>query len=309
MDIKHIEFFLACVEYKSLGKAAQHLYTSQPNVSKVIREMEAEMKMPLFERTTKGLRLTEAGRSVYEYAQNVSQNMHLLVNAPQHLPEEKLCISSYHSHILARILAAFCRTYPQCPVEYRPGTLEEIIEDVYQRYSGIGIVYVSEKQKAAFDHVLSHRNLEFQELDRRKACVFVGERNLFYEKETITAKELADLKFMTGLSDFFAIEHEYEMINVGPGADITGQTMVHTNSEYLMEELLTTTDLAAYSIDLVKQELTDSRIRSIRVTGKDTELLLGYIKEKGCAISGREEMLLDECRKILKNDKSTNNLL
>lgn len=300
MDIKHIEFFLACVQYKSLGKAAQHLYTSQPNVSKVIREMEAEMGTPLFERTTKGLRLTEEGRSIYAYAQNVSQNMQLMASASRHIPNEKLCISSYHSHILARLLAGFYREHKICPIEYRPGTLEEIIEDVYQRRSSLGIVYVSEKQKAAFDHVLFHRNLVFTELDRRKACVFVGEHNPLYGKDKISSKELQHLRFMNGLSDFFAIEHEYEMVNVGPHEDIAAQTMVHTNSEYLMEELLTSTDLAAYSIDLVKRELTDPQIRSVEVTGRDTELLLGYIAEKDKNLSLMEKELLTRYEDVLK---------
>lgn len=300
MDIKHIEFFLACVEHGSLGKAAQYLYTSQPNVSKVIREMEAELKTPLFERTTRGLRLTGAGQSIYEYAQNISQDMQLLTRASRQVPEEKLCISSYHSHILARLLAAFCKAHPTCLMEYRPGALEDIIEDVCQRRSSLGIVYVSEKQKAAFDHVLSHRNLVFYEMDRRKACIFVGKRHPLYGRKKMEAAELADLRFMTGLSDFFAIEHEYEMINVGPREDIAGQTMVHTNSEYLLEELLASTDLAAYSIDLVKKNLTDPGIQAIEVEGKDTELLLGYIKEKDSRLSAQEKQLLDSCMDMLK---------
>lgn len=300
MDIKHIEFFLACVEYKSLGKAAQHLYTSQPNVSKVIREMEAEAGTALFERTTKGLRLTEEGRAIYTYAQNVSQNMQLLTKASRKMPQEKLCISSYHSHILARLLTSFYLENSSCPIEYRPGTLEEIIEDVYQRRSSLGIVYVSEKQKAAFDHVLFHRNLLFTELDRRRACVFVGRHNPFYEKENISSSELQKLKFLTGLSDFFAIEHEYEMVNVGPHADIAAQTMVHTNSEYLIEELLASTDLAAYSIDLVKHGLTNPQIHSVEVTGSDTELLLGYIAEKDRNLSTIEKDFLSGFEQMLK---------
>ena len=76
--------------------------------------------------------------------------------------------------------------------------------------------------------------------------------------------------------------------------------MVHTNSEYLMEELLASTDLAAYSIDLVKKELTDPAIQAIEVEGKDTELLLGYIKEKDRRLSVQEKQLLDSCLDMLK---------
>ena len=43
MELRHIEFFIACVENGSLGKAAEKLYTSQPNVSKTIKEFEKEL--------------------------------------------------------------------------------------------------------------------------------------------------------------------------------------------------------------------------------------------------------------------------
>lgn len=293
IKIKHIEFFLACVECGSLGKAAQQLYTSQPNVSKVIREMEEELKVSLFERTPRGLRLTEVGHEIYEYAQNVSLNMKLLQSAARKQPRKKLAVSSYHSHILARILAGFCSRYPECQLEYRPGTLEEIIEDVSLRRSGLGIVYVSEKQKAAFTHVLAHRNLVFQELDRRKACVFVGPHHPWYEKKEIDTASLRELSFVTGLTDFFAIEHEYEWIHVGPDADIASRTQVHTNSEYLTEELLASTTLAAYSIDLAKENLTDPCIHSLRVKGRDAGLLLGYITEKDRGLTEQENRILD----------------
>ena len=51
MELKQLEFFLMCVEYGSFGKAAGKLYTSQPNVSKVIRMLEDELGNQVFERT------------------------------------------------------------------------------------------------------------------------------------------------------------------------------------------------------------------------------------------------------------------
>ena len=57
MELKQLEYFMAVCRYGSLGKAAGKLYTTQPNVSKVIHQLEADLGQPLFERTSKGLRL------------------------------------------------------------------------------------------------------------------------------------------------------------------------------------------------------------------------------------------------------------
>ena len=47
MDMKQLEFFVTACERGSLSKAAECLYTSQPNISKNIRRLERELGRPL----------------------------------------------------------------------------------------------------------------------------------------------------------------------------------------------------------------------------------------------------------------------
>lgn len=54
MDIKQMEFFVVACERGSFSKAAECLYTSQPNISKNIRVLEHELGRPLLMRTGKG---------------------------------------------------------------------------------------------------------------------------------------------------------------------------------------------------------------------------------------------------------------
>ena len=68
MELKQLEYFITVTETGSLGKAAIKLYTSQPNVSKVIKKLEDELGCELFDRTTRGLRLNGNGLKIYEYA-------------------------------------------------------------------------------------------------------------------------------------------------------------------------------------------------------------------------------------------------
>lgn len=62
MEIKQLEYFVTAHNCGSLSKAAAKLFTTQPNVSRVIK---------LFERTSKGLKLTAYGKSIYSYAENI----------------------------------------------------------------------------------------------------------------------------------------------------------------------------------------------------------------------------------------------
>ena len=63
MELKQLEYFMVTCEKGSFNKAAECLYTTQPNVSKVISSLEKELGRELFERTGKGIRITPYGET------------------------------------------------------------------------------------------------------------------------------------------------------------------------------------------------------------------------------------------------------
>ncbi|HBN56577.1 MAG TPA: LysR family transcriptional regulator, partial [Lachnospiraceae bacterium] len=78
METKQLQYLVVCADLQSFSKAADILYTSQPNVSKVIRSLEAELGFSLFQRQNRGIRLTKKGRQVYEYACKAIDNVNQL---------------------------------------------------------------------------------------------------------------------------------------------------------------------------------------------------------------------------------------
>lgn len=71
MDIRQIEYFSEVAKQLSFTKAASTLHVSQPSLSKAIQNLEAELGVPLFYRSSKQLELTDAGRAVLVNAQHV----------------------------------------------------------------------------------------------------------------------------------------------------------------------------------------------------------------------------------------------
>ena len=65
MEIKQLEYFAAAVEYGSLNRAAEKLYTTQPNVSRVLNSLEKELHVTLLERSNKGIKMTPQGEELY----------------------------------------------------------------------------------------------------------------------------------------------------------------------------------------------------------------------------------------------------
>src|ERR1700737_3839447 len=72
MELRHLRYFVAVAEAGSLTEAAeQTLHTSQPSLSRQIRDLEQEVGAQLLSRTARGIELTPAGRAFLDHARSV----------------------------------------------------------------------------------------------------------------------------------------------------------------------------------------------------------------------------------------------
>jgi LysR family transcriptional regulator, hca operon transcriptional activator len=71
MELRHLRYFVAVVEAGSLTVAARKLHTSQPSLSRQIRDLEEEIGTQLLMRRARGIELKPAGRAFLEHARSV----------------------------------------------------------------------------------------------------------------------------------------------------------------------------------------------------------------------------------------------
>lgn len=176
MEIKQLEYFVAASEKGSFNKAAECLYTSQPNVSKVILSLEKELGRELFVRNSKGIQLTSFGEMIKEYAQNILKNAQLIHSTVSVNPGAKLKISTFPSNLLAGILVSFYEeTKENYTIEHLQGTAEEITDNVKSGLSELGVVFIAQNQLAAFQHILTHKSWSSIRWPQEN-CAFTWER-------------------------------------------------------------------------------------------------------------------------------------
>lgn len=134
MTLKQLKYLLGVVDHGlNITTAAERLYTSQPGISKQLRQLEREVGVQLFSRKGKNLAaLTPAGITVVEYARKILRDVANIKSLGQELTSEEegtLSIATTHTqarYVLPDILREFHERYPGVNLELHQGTSEQI---------------------------------------------------------------------------------------------------------------------------------------------------------------------------------------
>jgi len=90
MTLQQLKYVIEVARSRSISKAAQALFISQPSLSNALKELEKEIGVKIFSRTNKGIHVTKEGSEFLGYARQVLEQAELLENryynnaAPQH---------------------------------------------------------------------------------------------------------------------------------------------------------------------------------------------------------------------------------
>jgi DNA-binding transcriptional LysR family regulator len=152
VDLLQLEHFLAVAEEGNFTRAAERVCRTQPAVSQSVKKLEEEIGAPLFARDVHEISLTEAGRTLVEYARRMvglrDEAMRQL-GGLRHLDGGRLSIAAHESaavYLLPGPLRRYFDRFPQIKVGIYRSRLEEIPRQVMDRERDIGFV----KDKPAF---------------------------------------------------------------------------------------------------------------------------------------------------------------
>ncbi|WP_030916496.1 LysR family transcriptional regulator [Streptomyces sp. NRRL B-24720] len=136
MELRQLEHFIAVAEEQHFTRAAERVAVSQSGLSASIRSLEQELKTPLFSRTTRTVRLTEAGRALLVEAERTLAGARAAkdaVDAVRGLLRGTLtvgveqCVAGVR---VPRLLAAFHREHPQMEIRLRQEGTSSLVDGV-----------------------------------------------------------------------------------------------------------------------------------------------------------------------------------
>jgi len=215
VTLQQLKYAVAIADKNSMNEAAKALFVSQPSLSNAIKELEREIGVTIFLRNNKGIAITMEGTAFLGYARQVVEQAELLEEKYLGVKpsKQKFGVSTQHYSFAVNAFVDLIKEYGIEEYEFtlREIRTYEIIEDVRNLRSEIGILYLSDFNEKVISKLLKENNLIFEELFSAKPHVFVSSGNPLSKKKLVTLADLEEypyLSFEQGENNSFYFSEE-----------------------------------------------------------------------------------------------------
>ena len=215
MTLQQLKYAVEIADKGSFNEAAKALFISQPSLSNAIKELETELKLTIFVRTTRGVYPTADGDEFLGYARQVLQQTQLLEE--KYLSgvrrKQKFSVSTHHYLFAANAFVELVKEFGGDEYEfaYRETKTYEVIEDVRSMRSELGLIYLDDFNRSVITRLLADNELCFSELFSSQPHIFVCKSHPLAHCESVTLEQLDDyprVNFEQGVHNSFYFSEE-----------------------------------------------------------------------------------------------------
>lgn len=215
MTLQQIKYVIGIAETGSLNKAAEKLYISQPSLTSTIHDLEDELGITIFNRTGRGVTLTNDGTEFLAQARQLYMNYQNIMEkyGEDGNIKKKFGVSTQHYSFAVKSFVEMVKRYNTNEYEFaiRETKTREVIEDVATLKSEIGILYLSDFNRKAITSLLKSKELEFHHLIDCKAYVYIWKGHPLAAKKHISLSQLQEYPCLSfeqgdGASFYYAEE-------------------------------------------------------------------------------------------------------
>lgn len=284
MTIQQLKYMIKTVECGSITEAARQLYISQPSLSAALKDLETEFNISIFYRTSKGITLSPDGIEFLSYARQIVEQASLLEQRyTNKKPVKQLCSVSTQHYAFA--VNAFVKLISEINAEEYEFTLREtrtyeIIDDVANFRSEVGILYFSSFNEKVLKKLLAEKQLSFSPLFDADPHVFVSVAHPLASCNCVTLHDLAEYPFLAfeqGTYNSFYFSEEILSTE-------THKKIIHVSDRATLFNLLI--GLNGYTIcsGVLNSNLNGDQITTVKLNTDET-MKIGIVIHKKATLS------------------------
>ena len=196
MTLQQIKYALTVARAGSMNQAAERLFITQPSLSAAIHELERELGRPIFYRRGRGVVVTQEGEDFLAQARQVYQQYELLLEryGPEGGSKRKFGVSMQHYSFAVKAFVETVKRFDTLHYEFaiRETRTLDVIKDVGDLRSEVGILYRSAFNQKIIDKMLSGHDLEFVPLIECCAYVYLWKDHPLAKEASISMEQLKE---------------------------------------------------------------------------------------------------------------------
>lgn len=289
MTLNQIRYIITIAEKGAFSRAAEQLYISQPSLTEAVKDAESELGFALFNRGNKGVTPTAEGAEFIKYARQAYAQFEQLeekfVGGRNY--KKAFCVSTQHYSFAVKAFVEAVKALDAGNFEFaiRECKTRDIISDVASLRSEIGILYLSNFNRAALQKLLTQNDLIFKPLINCKAYAYLWRGHPLANCKSVTFEQLAQypcLSFEQGDGASFYYAEEIISTRVFP-------RVIHACDRATMLNLMVGLNGFTVCSGIICEELNGDDFSAVPLDKDDhefaEEMQIGYIVRKNCVLS------------------------
>lgn len=302
MTLQQLHYVITVSEAGSMNKASELLYIAQPSLTSAIKELEKELGIIIFNRSGRGVTLTNDGAEFLMYARQLYGQYEVLTEkyGTGGTLKKKFGVSTQHYSFAVKAFVETVKRFDASKYEFaiRETKTREVISDVATSRSEIGILYMSDFNRKVLSKMLESNDLKFTHIIDCAPYVYLWKGHPLANERSISFSQLTDypcLSFEQGDNSSFYYAEEILSENEYP------QT-VKANDRATMLNLMR--GLCGYTLcsGIICEELNGTDYVAVPFADDgvpDTVMEIGYITKKNTILSNMGKLYIENVRDYL----------
>ncbi|MBR3147647.1 MAG: LysR family transcriptional regulator [Eubacterium sp.] len=196
MTLQQLLYALTISEKGSMNKAAEALFISQPSLTLAMKDLEKEIGITIFRRSSRGVELTNEGADFLVHARQIYQQYELLRDKYTGSVDikRKFAVSTQHYSFVTKAFVETVKKYDTRKFDFaiRETKTADVISDVGRLRSEIGVLFESDFNRKAINKMLRDNDLDFTSLIDCRAYVYLWKDHPLAGEESISLSMLKD---------------------------------------------------------------------------------------------------------------------
>ena len=296
MTLQQLKYLVTVAECKNITEAAEKLFISQPSLSAAIHNLEKEMGVTAFVRSNKGVSVTREGEELLSFARNLLEQADIMkdrfCNDKSRTP--KFSVSCQHYSFAVNAFVDVVNKYDANIYSFilRETQTGEIIDDVANGRSELGILYLFENNENVLTKLFKKNDLVFEEIFKASPHVFISKNHPLANNEIITLEELKPYPYLVyeqGKRNSFYFSEEFLSV-----LDMPKNIQVRDRATFF--NLAIGLNGFTVSSGVIDKELNGEDIISKKLD-MDCTMRIGLIKKKNIILSRYAISYIDAIKK------------